>query len=89
MIVKSIKGRASTNSKEFTVGDPIIGLQVDLGPHTYLAGNSPGNPAESPPAETHLDGYEPMAIFEFHIENALSGKVRHQEDLRSVMAYSC
>lgn len=74
--VSSIKGGAGTNTEEFTVGDPIIGQQVDLGPHTYLAGNDPVNPIELPPAEMTVAGLEPMAIFEFHIANALSGKAQ-------------
>jgi len=37
--VTAIKGTAGAASMEFTKGDPIIGLPVNLGPHTYLAPN--------------------------------------------------
>ena len=72
--VSSIKGRVGVNTEEFFLGDPIIGQQVDLGPHTYLASNQPVNPSDPPPAERYGDGYEPMALFEFHIAKAFSGK---------------
>jgi hypothetical protein len=78
--VSSIKGKAGTNTEEFTIGDPIIGQQVDLGPHTYLASNDPRNPLDPPPAEMSQAGLERMAIFEFHIANALSGKAHTPND---------
>jgi hypothetical protein len=78
--VSSIKGKVGPNTEEFFLGDPIIGQQVDLGPHTYLASNVRVNPSDPPPAETHLPGLEPMALFEFHIANAMSGKSPNAED---------
>jgi hypothetical protein len=78
--VSSVKGELGIHTEEFTVGDPLIGQQVDLGPHTYLASNDPINPDDPPPAETHPAGFEAMAIFEFHIANALSGKSKAPGD---------
>ncbi len=37
--VTSVSGETSGGAETFTVGDPIIGQSVDLGPNTYLAGN--------------------------------------------------
>lgn len=78
--VSSIKGRVGTNREEFFLGDPIIGQQVDLGPHTYLASNQPVNPSDPPPAEIHPPTFERMALFEFQIANAFSGKSRNASD---------
>jgi hypothetical protein len=78
--VSSIKGKVGATTEEFYAGDPIIGQQVDLGPHTYLASNDPQNPADPPPAETTIAGLEAMAIFEFHIANVFSGKSRTSQD---------
>jgi hypothetical protein len=78
--VISIKGKVGTITEEFFTGDPIIGQQVDLGQHTYLASNMDANPADPPPAEQADAGKEAMAIFEFHINNAFSGKPHNPED---------
>jgi hypothetical protein len=78
--VSSIKGKVGTAIEEFFAGDPVIGLQVDLGPHTYLASNTPKNPADPPPAETATGTFEIMAIFEFHISDVFSGKSHNSED---------
>jgi hypothetical protein len=78
--VSSIKGKVGTNMEEFFLGDPIIGRQVDLGPHTYLASNDPRSPTDPPPAETYRAGSERLALFEFHIANSMSGKSRNAED---------
>ena len=78
--VISIKGKVGTSTEEFFVGDPVIGQQVDLGPHTYLASNNPRNPADPPPAESVGAGEEITAIFEIHIKNAFSGKSRNPGD---------
>jgi hypothetical protein len=78
--VISIKGKVGMNTEEFFAGDPIIGQQADLGPHTYLASNNPPNPADPPPAENTGAGLEAMALFEFHINNAFSGKSRNPGD---------
>ena len=72
--VTAIKGTVGGKTVQFTIGDPIIGLPVNLGPNTYLAANDPQNPADPPPAETYGPGLEPMAIFEVHVGNILSGK---------------
>ena len=72
--VNEIHGTLSDASTVvFTAGDPMIGATVDLGPNTYLAANQPQNPADPPPAESNLEGYEPMALFEFHINGFFSG----------------
>jgi hypothetical protein len=72
--VASIRGALSTGSEaEFTAGDPIIGRSVNLGPHSYFAGNRPSRPGDQPPAESHADAREPIANFEFHIGGVFSG----------------
>lgn len=78
--VISIKGKVGTITEEFFAGDPIIAQQVDLGPHTYLASNMNANPADPSPAEQDGAGKEAMVIFEFHINNAFSGKPHNPED---------
>ena len=78
--VISIKGQVGPSIEEFLVGDPIIGQQVDLGPHTYFAANEAQNPADPAPAETYLPGFEPLGLFEFHIADVLSGKSHNPKD---------
>lgn len=79
--LNSIKGKVGMNIEEFFAGDPIIGQQVDLGPHTYFAANEAQNtPIDPPPAETYLPGFEPMGLFEFYIGTALSGKSHNPQD---------
>lgn len=72
--VNEIHGTLSDSSTQvFTTGDPMLGASVDLGPNTYLAANQPQNPADPAPAESNMEGYEPMALFECHINGFLSG----------------
>jgi hypothetical protein len=78
--VTSIQGTLGATTVHFTSGDPIIGLPVNLGPHTYLAANEPQNPSDPPAAETYNPGDEPMAIFEFHLGNAMTGKPKIATD---------
>jgi hypothetical protein len=79
--VVSITGKlANGKDEEFTSGDPVLGQPVDLGPHSYFAGNSPP-PAGTTPAEgPYGAGVEPIALFEFHIGNQFSGKSLKPED---------
>src|SRR5437588_2685681 len=72
--VNEISGSTMSGIEKFTVGDPVIGATVNLGPNTYLAANQPQNPADPPPAESNTEGFEPMALFEFHIDGFFSGK---------------
>ena len=85
--VTSITGKlADGKDEEFTVGDPLLGQPVDLGPSSYFAGNRPAPannnppPATIRPAESHPDAFEPIALFEFHIGSQLSGKSLKPED---------
>lgn len=71
--VTAISGTTGGGIETFTVGDPAIGVPVDLGPNTYLASNDPKNPTDPPPAETYGAGTEAMALFEFHVGNLFSG----------------
>jgi hypothetical protein len=73
--VTSITGKlANGNDEEFTVGDPVLGLPVNLGPSSYFAGNNAA-PLGTHPAEGPYDaGLEPIALFEFHIGSQFSGK---------------
>lgn len=72
--VNEIHGTLSDSSTGvFTTGDPMLGATVNLGPNTYLAANQPQNPSDPTPFETNMEGYEPMALFEFHIDGFFSG----------------
>lgn len=66
--VVEILGATTSGTELFTTGDPIIGATVNLGPNTYLASNQPQNPADPAPAESNPAGFEPMALFECHID---------------------
>jgi hypothetical protein len=73
--VNEIHGQLSnSNTVVFTAGDPILGAPVNLGPNTYLAANQPVNPSDHPPADQAVEGNEPMALFEFHIDGFFSGQ---------------
>ena len=37
--VASISGQTAATTETFTAGDPLIGLPVNFGPDTYMAGN--------------------------------------------------
>ena len=71
--VNEVRGMTRFGKEVFSFGDPIIGAPVNLGPNTYLASNSPQNPADPPPAESYQAGFEVMAIFECHVEGFFSG----------------
>jgi hypothetical protein len=74
--VVSISGETATNPTEtFTTGDPIIGLPVNFGQDTYLAGNNDNSDTPGPaptPEEFWGAGVEPMAVFEFHVGNSFT-----------------
>lgn len=76
--VRSIRGRTATGFEEFSIGDPAIGLPVNFGPHTYFASNQPisqqDRNAGKLPEERHPDGFQPMALFEFHVGDWFSGE---------------
>jgi hypothetical protein len=72
-VVDRITGETSTGSQEFTSGDSVIGERVDLGPHTYFAGNRETNPADPTPEEFYADANEPMGLFELHVGSRFSG----------------
>lgn len=76
--VTAIAGVVGRDTEQFTVGDPIIGLPVNLGPHSYFAANNrgpltPEGTTTPPPEEDHGAGVETMANFEFHLGNIFSG----------------
>jgi len=72
-VVDRISGETRTGSQEFTSGDPVIGERVNLGPHTYFAGNREINPDDPTPEEFYADANEPMGLFELHIGSRFSG----------------
>ncbi len=72
--VIAVRATVAGAPHDFTAGDSIIGMPVNLGPNTYLASNNPRNPADPAPAEQSGAGFEPMNLFEFHIGNIFSGK---------------
>lgn len=72
--VNEIHGSTLGGTEVFTAGDSVFGANVNLGPNTYLAANDPAKPGDPTPAETNIEGMEPMALFEFHIDGFLSGK---------------
>jgi hypothetical protein len=71
--VDKVSGQTATGIETFTSGDPVIGERVDLGPHTYFAGNRDMNPLEATPEEFYDDAREPLGLFELHISNRFSG----------------
>jgi hypothetical protein len=80
-IVTTVSGILGTLSgggtTYFTAGDPVIGALVNVGPNTYLAQNwEPHSPPDPLPAESQAGGatFEPMALFECHIEGFFSGQ---------------
>lgn len=77
--VSNVEGQVGGQAVQFTAGDPVIGRPVNLGPHSYLASNSPFAP-NARPAETHNPGAEPIAIFELHVGDHLSGTSAAPED---------
>jgi len=72
-VVDRISGHTRTGNEDFVSGDPVIGQRVDLGPHTYFAGNREMNPAEPSPEEFYTDAEEPLGLFELHVGNLFSG----------------
>ena len=71
--VNQISGSTLGGTEVFTAGDPVIGATVNLGPNTYLAANDPQKPGDPAPAETNIEGFEPMALFECHVDGFFSG----------------
>lgn len=72
--VTAVEGEVGTSTAvSFTVGDPIIGELVNLGPNTFLASNEPIPPGPQP-FEHYGPGFEPMENFEIHIGSKFSGK---------------
>lgn len=71
--VEEIRAVVGGTLEKFAAGDSVIGLPVNLGPDTYFAGNMPVRPGDPLPAEDEPDGYEILALFEFHIGDLFSG----------------
>jgi hypothetical protein len=72
--VASISGNWATGAEvEFTVGDPLLGQPVNLGPKSYFAGNRPVRAGDPAPAENYPDAREPISNFEFHIGHIDTG----------------
>ena len=78
--VKAVQGQVGvsipfgrTVTVSFSVGDPIIGEAVSLGPNTFLSANSPAPPGPQP-FEQFPPGLEPMENFEVSIGTRFSGK---------------
>jgi hypothetical protein len=80
VFVRAVVGLAGGTEETFTSGDPIIGLPVNLGPHSYFASNQPVSQADRDagrlPEEQHPDGFQPIANFECHIGKIFSGGSR-------------
>lgn len=77
--VVAIVGVVGGNRQEWTVGDPLIGEPVNLGPDTYFSGNRPSEP-DSTPAETFFDTFEVLGQFQLHIGTLFSGKTASPDD---------
>ena len=73
-VVDRVSGQTSMGIEAFTSGDPVIGERVNLGTHTYFAGNReiPGD-SEPQPEEFYTDANEPMGLFELHVGDRFSG----------------
>ena len=78
--VKAVIGLVGETEETFTLGDPIIGMPIALGPHSYFASNQPVSQADRDagrlPEEQHDDGFQPIANFELHIAEAFLGSCR-------------
>jgi hypothetical protein len=72
--VVAIRATVGGNVEEWTVGDPVIGLPVNLGPDTYFAGNRPRDPVDAVQAESFPAAFEPLGQFQFRIGDLFSGK---------------
>lgn len=72
--VIAVKGGAGGPLEEFSVGDPIIGLPVDLGPNSYFGENDPPDTVPPPVENFPAPSTSPITIFEFHLANLFSGK---------------
>lgn len=77
VFVRAVHGQTASGTEVFTSGDPVIGLPVNLGPHTYFASNQPVSDVDRAagllPEEQHDDGFQPLAIFELHLGAWFSG----------------
>ncbi|HYK05878.1 MAG TPA: vWA domain-containing protein [Thermoanaerobaculia bacterium] len=71
--VTAIRAQVGAATEDFTAGDSILGLPVNLGPNTYFAGNQPVTAGDPAPFEQNGDAAEPMAIFEVRVGNLFSG----------------
>lgn len=71
--VDKVSGQTRAGTEAFTNGDPVIGESVDLGPHTYFAGNREADPADPTPEEFYTDANEPMGLFALHVGDRFSG----------------
>ena len=78
--VKAVVGLVGDTEEMFASGDPIIGMPVNLGPHSYFASNKPVSQADRDagrlPEEQHPDGRQPIGNFECHVGSAFSGTSR-------------
>jgi hypothetical protein len=77
VFVREVIGHVGGVEESFRVGDPTIGMPVNLGPHSYFASNRPVSPEDRAlgrlPEEQHSDGLQPIGNFEFHIGEGFSG----------------
>ena len=77
VFVRKIVGHVGGAEASFETGDPVIGMPVRLGPHSYFASNLPVSDADRTagrlPEEQHPDGLQPIANFELHIDTVFSG----------------
>ena len=78
VFVRAIQGSTATGVERFEAGDPVIGVPVELGPHTYFASNRLVSTADrnagALPEESHMDGHQPLALFQFKLSNLFSGE---------------
>ncbi|MGI5127027.1 hypothetical protein ACQEVB_09470 [Pseudonocardia sp. CA-107938] len=72
-LVDRVSGRTAAGEESFTAGDPLIGEPVDVGPHTYFAGNRGRNPADPRTEESYQPMREVLALFELHLGTRFSG----------------
>jgi hypothetical protein len=71
--VHSISGETTAGIETFTVGDPLIGQEVNFGADTYFAGNNPQAFGDAMPEEYWGAALEPLGLFELHFGAMFSG----------------